>query len=247
MDADYHPKKYPKATRFKKLYDENNYEKSASFRIPKKLHQIWIGGEVPKQFLSLAKTWEAFHPDWEYKLWTDKDLENFQFVFCERAFREAKTMGARVDIFRYEILYQEGGIYLDIDFECLRSLNPLQKAHDFFTCIGGHDYIANSVIGVFPRHPLMERILKILSYKKSHDLMNPWFDTGPSFFTAQVARYLKKNKTNSCVYPTRYFHPLPNFHRQAYRKGQLSKRFILSHSIPESFAVHYWAESWVNR
>lgn len=44
-------------------------------RIPKKIHQIWLGSPLPEKFARLAATWKQHHPDWEYmQLWTDQDI-----------------------------------------------------------------------------------------------------------------------------------------------------------------------------
>lgn len=249
MDKCYDPKKYPVCSRFKTLYTKNHFANvdKSQLIIPKIIHQIWIGGNIPKSFKALAKTWENSHPGFIYKLWTDDDLKTFKFTRCKKAFQRAKNMGAKVDILRYEILYQYGGVYLDIDFECIKPLDPLCHAHSFFAAVGGEDYVANSVIGVIKNHPLLERILKCLEYKTEKELSNPWFETGPKFFTHHVYQFLRKHSDYNMIYPTRFFHPLPNNYRFSYRAHQLSKKFISSFFIPETFAVHYWAESWVGK
>ena len=33
---------------------------------------------------------------------------------------EQKILGEKSDIFRYEILYRFGGVYVDTDFECIK-------------------------------------------------------------------------------------------------------------------------------
>ncbi len=249
MDGDYDAKKYSISSRFKRLYLTNHFEKTIKKRpiIPRHIHQIWIGGPVPDTFKKLAKTWQEKHPNFKYTLWTDESLKTFKFSHCGEAFKRAQTMGAKVDILRYEIIYQFGGVYFDIDFECVKSIDPLVRSHSFFTGIGGHDYVANSVIGATANHPLLERLLKHLEHKSQEALNNPWYETGPKFFTYHVYHYLRKKQGGVIVYPTRYFHPLPNTYRFDYRADKLSKRFIERFFIPETFAVHYWAESWVGK
>jgi len=245
MGSDYDPRRYANAKKLKKYYDAYHFQKNpehAVALIPKKIHQIWIGGEVPEKFRGWMTTWQEKHPDWEYKLWTDADIETFPFQYPETFFR-AKNLGAKSDIWRYEILYQEGGVYVDVDFEAVSALDPLLY-HHFFVGIGGFDYINNAIIGSAPGHPLLQRLLKILcSYPTSHfDL--PWYHTGPLFFTKQLYAYLKMHPEEVTVYPTGFFYPLPNEYRFMQRRGALSREQIESFFIPETFAVHYWAESW---
>ena len=62
---------------------ENNFDKyygkkQESVNIPKKIHQIWLGGEFPDKYKRLRDTWIKENPDWDYRLWTDEDVENFK-------------------------------------------------------------------------------------------------------------------------------------------------------------------------
>ena len=42
-------------------------------KIPKIIHQIWVGGKkIPQKYKKLIKTVKDVHPDWEYKLWTNE-------------------------------------------------------------------------------------------------------------------------------------------------------------------------------
>lgn len=106
----------------KMLYERNNLgtiQPSPQPKIPKIIHQIWLGSPLPKQYKKYQKSWRHHHPDWEYKLWTDADVEAFQ-LHNKKLFDEAKNYGEKSDIFRYEILHRYGGVYIDTDIECLK-------------------------------------------------------------------------------------------------------------------------------
>lgn len=246
MDEGYTSQGYHNSKKLKKNYERYHFEKTSYHEqplIPKKIHQIWIGGEVPERFKKLMETWKEKHPDWEYKLWTDEDIKTFVFEEPTTFFR-AENVGAKSDIWRYEILQQQGGIYVDIDFECVKSLDVLVHHHSFFAGIGGFDYINNAIIGSKPNHPILKKLIKILKGTSTDALKTPWYNTGPLLFTRQVYFYLKDFPEEGIVYPIRFFYPLPNTYRFAYWGGELSKENIESFFIPETFAVHYWAESW---
>ena len=246
MEEGYYPGYYRNSKRFKKSYEQFHFEKTPYHEtslIPKKIHQIWIGGEVPEKFKALMQTWKEKHPDWEYRLWTDKDIGGFAFEEPEAFFR-AENLGAKSDIWRYEILYQEGGVYVDIDFECIKPLDILVHHHSFFAGIGGFDYINNAVIGSKPLHPILKKLTKIIKATPTDHLRSPWYNTGPLLFTRTVYHYLKDYPDEGIIYPTRFFYPLPNTYRFAYWRGELPRETIESFFIPETFGVHYWAESW---
>merc|ERR1712070_1358542 len=99
--------------------------------IPRIIHQVWIGGELPHRFQRLAASWKRLHPDWEYKLWTDSDVKGLRLRNRE-LFERAKNPGQKSDILRLEVLYQYGGLYVDTDFECLKSFESSLANLRFF-------------------------------------------------------------------------------------------------------------------
>jgi hypothetical protein len=46
-----------------------------------------------------------------------------------------QNVGAKSDILRREVIYRFGGLYLDTDFECLSSFEPLHDRLDFFASL----------------------------------------------------------------------------------------------------------------
>ncbi len=54
-------------------------EKPTGTRIPKIIHQIWVGPRpFPFKYLQWQKSWQAL--GWTYKLWTDKEVEEFGLI-----------------------------------------------------------------------------------------------------------------------------------------------------------------------
>lgn len=247
MGDGYNPKEHRTSKRFQSLYELCNYEvvtPSEKPLIPKIIHQIWLGSPVPERFKAMMRSWQEKHPDWEYILWTEETLKSYKFQ-NKRAFDTAWNYGAKSDILRYELVEHFGGIYVDVDFECIRPLDPLVYAHSFFTSIGDYDYVNNAIFGAAPHHPILQKIVKIVSVIPDHELTgSPWDNTGPKFFTNQVCRYLKR-RNDGIIYPIKFFHPMPNYLRHQYWRGELSSSFLRSLFIKETFAIHYWAGSWL--
>lgn len=245
MGPEYNPSTWRVSKRFKEIYQEHHFENKWTLheKIPKIIHQIWLGGKVPDQFKSLMQTWKDLHTDWEYHLWTDDSIKTLK-RFAQKPFDCMTNLGGKSDILRYEILYQMGGVYVDCDFECLKPLDPLVEAHSFFAGIGGLDYINNAIIGARPFHPLMKQLLDILNHAPSQNLTSPWYHTGPKLFTFQVYQYLKDHMDDGIIYPINFFYPLPNTLRFKYRKGALTQECKDEWIKPYSFGIHYWAESW---
>ncbi len=105
------------AYNLKTLYEMRNYEIAEYSEIPlipKIIHQIWIGPEIPKKFNSMMASWKRLNPNWEYKLWTNADIASFPMANREQ-FERAENLGMKSDIWRYEILKLYGGVYVDVD------------------------------------------------------------------------------------------------------------------------------------
>ena len=50
--------------------------------IPRIIHQTWKDHDIPERFRAAQASWRTAHPDWEYRFWTDEDLER---LVAERA------------------------------------------------------------------------------------------------------------------------------------------------------------------
>lgn len=242
---------------FHKLYDKNelpNMKVSDTPLIPKKIHQIWLGGNPPDYLPAFQKTWQKFHPDWEYKLWRDDDVKNMH-IHNQELFDAAVNYGQKADILRYHILYEIGGLYVDCDFRCLQKFDILHHCYDFYSGLNncGNIEIANGLIGVSPKHPIMKHCIEKLAastdtlknmpkddpnyLKKAFGLVIS--QTGPGFFTKCFMDIAPTYSGPIIVMPCSFFYPLPNTQRTI--GLQEAEKYIK----PESFGIHYWACSWM--
>lgn len=166
------------------LYDKNKsfrFASSSQYKIPKIIHFIWLGPRpFPSESVQNVRTWLAHHPDWRVKFWTDKkrpppcndmlfcDVNQFPFLFLRRCYEESENWGEKSDILRFEILYQEGGIYVDHDANCLQKFDPLNKGFHFYCGLesphppfaGRNITCGNGVIGSCPFHPIVGRVIE---------------------------------------------------------------------------------------
>lgn len=233
----------------KELYNKNHatkLEQKSHLKIPKKIHQIWLGSPLPEKFKHYQATWQFHHPDWQYKLWTDKDIAAFGLE-NQKAYDTAINYAEKSDIARYEILFRLGGLYIDTDFECLKPFDVLHQCYDFYTGLElpamamflQPIIIPNGLIGSAPGHPIMhaciDEIKKKICDKNNIDIVSK---TGPLLFTniilaiAGTHDYLK-----DIVFPASYFYPID--------KNTKDRSCINSCIQQETYAIHHWAGSWV--
>jgi mannosyltransferase OCH1-like enzyme len=79
--------------------------------LPKKIHQIWLGSPIPDRYKKLCDTWKYYNPQWEYKLWTDDNIDEIH-LSDKKLFDSIKNLGQKSDYLRYHILNQIGGVYV---------------------------------------------------------------------------------------------------------------------------------------
>ncbi len=172
--------------KFKSLYVKNKshlFQTEGEFKIPRVVHLIWIG---PRPFPPLSveniRTWIAKNPDWKVKFWTDRDrpppcngmevyrIDAFPFQFLKKFFEESQNYGEKSDILRFEILYQEGGLYIDHDANCLTSFDSIHRGFDFYCGLetphpplAGRNITAGiGLLGSRPGHPVIKSVIDLI-------------------------------------------------------------------------------------
>ncbi|TKY80199.1 glycosyltransferase [Pectobacterium polonicum] len=100
-------------------------------KIPKKIHQIYTKGinKLPEEILVSIEQLKEMNPTWEYFFYDEKRIiEYIDKHYGKEMLNlylsiEPKYGAARADLFRYLLIYIEGGVYLDIKSSCLNPLN----------------------------------------------------------------------------------------------------------------------------
>jgi hypothetical protein len=158
------------------LYDRNRPDLVSARQdptIPRIIHQIWLGSPLPRKLARCSATWRKHHPDWELKLWTDAEVAKLDFSSREM-FESADCWGQKSDLLRIEILKAQGGVYVDLDYECFKPIDVLVNRYDFFTTLKylytAHlgwpaiwqqpIVVCNSLIGARPGHPILDAYLQ---------------------------------------------------------------------------------------
>jgi hypothetical protein len=153
--------------------------------VPKKVHQIWFGGEIPpwRQYLFDINKTATERNGYVYRLWQNADRTpaffestiGYQNGALERGQAQGQSRWAQVaDLARMEILYKEGGVYLDSLFETgddfYKEITRLSlEGKAFIGCnedpcelecgANGKKYLSNSFIATMQWSPVMERLL----------------------------------------------------------------------------------------
>tara|TARA_Y100000739_G_scaffold229735_1_gene245772 strand:- start:2799 stop:3686 length:888 start_codon:yes stop_codon:yes gene_type:complete len=220
---------------------KKNLNKKRMNKIPKIIHQIWIGPrKLPKKYSIWAKTWQELNPTWKYKLWTEIDLK--KLTLKNRGLYESSTnYGYKSDLARYEILSKFGGLYIDTDFECLSPIPDNFLDFDFISCIvfSEEPQINNAIMMSKKDSKIIKNMIN--SIKLLNDFNNPIDiikSSGAINLTKQYFSLNQNAKKNCLILPSNYFYPLPNF---LLNINQDPYEFI----NPETIGIHHWEMSWI--
>lgn len=125
----------------------------------RKIWQTAITVEASQKWNNNITTWRTLNPGWEYNLLTDEDMEFYIHEhFSHRAdivgvWDELKLPIAKADLFRYLILFQEGGVYTDLDTTNIVSIDewiPPNFSRAGINVVAGLEY-ADHTYRIFPR------------------------------------------------------------------------------------------------
>ena len=100
--------------------------------IPKIIHYCWFGGnELPEKVRCCIDSWRRCCPDYEIIQWDESNYDVTKNEYMHQAYLHKKWAFVS-DFARLDIIFREGGIYLDTDVETVRSFDHLLNAEAFF-------------------------------------------------------------------------------------------------------------------
>lgn len=226
--------------------------------IPHVLHQVWKTAVLPLAWRDQVLSWRRHHPGWQFRVWSDEEaraLVAASFPELLAAYDGFTYDIQRADAARYLILLRHGGVYADLDLECLRPIGPLLAGHSLVAGLappfharelGRQAMVCNSFLAAAPGHPLLQALLRPLGERRrivTHDEVLA--STGPLFLSAMLDRYGTKDVT---LLDPHVFSPFTNgsapFRALARggREGDTARTDALAAG---SYGIHHYANSWV--
>jgi len=176
--------------------------------IPKLLHLIWVGDEARRPDACIA-SWRDQHPGWTVKVWGNAELRGRDWVNAAHM----KAMAARewngvADMMRWEILFEEGGVLVDADSFCVRTLPDWMLECEAFACWENElvrpGLVAAGYFGTVPRNPFVGRLVEGIRAQASVTDRMAWESVGPLFLTDTWRREGYQNLT---ILPSHFFIP----------------------------------------
>lgn len=182
---------------------------------------------MPEQHRRWMEGWGDFHPHWERRLWTEKNRPRLR---NEATFKKTKVPAQWADIISYEVVHQFGGIYLDTDMECLKSIDRLLDGIDAFTAESAPGEIAVGIFGAVPGHQWLDDVIGRLPDAFEQHPHDNSAATGP-----RLVESVTHDHPEVTVFAPEYFYPYGS-HEPSRAGGP----------FPNAYAVHHWFGSWVD-
>ena len=165
-------------------------------KIPKIIHQIWIG---PKQRpYVLMDSWVTKNPDFEYILWNEEEFEKRGIVFeCQKQIDAIEEINGKADIIRWELAYKYGGIFLDADSICVEPLDSYLMSNVAFAGYENEtmrpSLVATGTMGFPKGYTLCSAAIDWMltnPVSQRETGQRAWFNVGPGLLTRMLSSNL---------------------------------------------------------
>jgi mannosyltransferase OCH1-like enzyme len=205
---------------------------AAEILIPRTIHRMWLGpNPIPEVFEHYWETWARHHSGWDLRTWTDDTLPP---LANQAEVDRSSSFKTLYDMVRYEVLRQFGGVIIDMDMECIRSLEPLLPGVSCFVpLITPREHrVGVQVMGAVPHHPMLERAVELLrdtAGLQARTGLAGSHEAGPAF----LSRVVDEFRDQVTLFPREAFLS-PLTIEPPKRPGR----------FPQIYAVHHNTESW---
>jgi mannosyltransferase OCH1-like enzyme len=148
--------------------------------------QYWDQGVPPSEIELLASSWKRNNPEYSYELYDSCRADKFIFDNFGgevlKLFQNAALPAMRSDIFRIAYILKNGGVYVDVATECVKSLSTLrlEEKVELVLMRKWHGMIWNGFLMASPGGSYIEKLwCEILKNLKLCAHRNVWACTGP--------------------------------------------------------------------
>lgn len=227
-------------------------------KIPKIIHQIWLQGEnnIPIDYPNYSASWKNLNPEFKYILWDENmiiNLINNKFPKFLNVFNNYPKLVQKVDAAKYLIIYVYGGIYVDMDLECLKPIYELieNKQIILFKCdinilmrmvfyYTTNNILQNCFLVSIENHPFWLYIIDLMMKEDlkqgEYELLENYIfrTTGPGLLSNAYYTYPYKN--NFTIIESQLIEPLSSCQYDAYNCSNTDCTI----KVPESYAFHHF-------
>ncbi len=165
----------------------------------KVVHQTWKSKTLPKEWQRYRNNCQKMNPDFEFHIWTDKEVEAFlqdNYPWFVPTYKTYPYKIQKFDSVRYFILNHYGGIYMDLDINCKIPFqdifNNISYDIDVILAATNPIGVTNNFMVSKPNQPFMKMLTHDL-VDANHMYVTPhWtvmMSAGPLFVFRSLEKY----------------------------------------------------------
>lgn len=207
--------------------------------IPKQIHYCWFSGNpIPESLQKCIGSFKERCPDYEIIRWDETNYDVNKYEYTRQAY-EAGKWGYIPDIARLEILYENGGFYLDTDVELRKSLDELRYQPAF---CGREEWGHVNFGGGSGCMKHFELVGEILDFRKNVPFIQEdgaynleasgYYETKPLIDRGLTLKNRTEVVDEMTVYASEFFHPFN------YITGA-------EHITEDTISIHHFQGGWL--
>ena len=162
--------------------------------IEKNIFQSWHTKNLHPLIQSKIDFYKKLNPEYSHHLYNDNDMDNFVNDYFKgeiaESYNKLNIIVAKVDFWRYLVLYKYGGIYLDMDSSIEKPLNELIKDSDtaIITAEGNPSLYVQWALIFSKEHPILKKTIElIVNNIKNNSYPNDIHKmTGPTVYSRAI-------------------------------------------------------------
>jgi len=199
------------------------------------------------------------HPGWGYRLWTDEDNERFvneYYPELAELYHSFTYAIQRVDVIRFLILYALGGVYADLDIECLQPIDSVLDGTHFVASYEHAQHakwlnepflVSNAFMASPKHHPFLEAVITRLrkTNPRAGNAQDVLESTGPIMLTNVYKSYAGNDVLLLDEKMVSPFQSTSKKLQILFDGGPKAARIKAACVKKGTIAIHYWRNSWV--
>jgi mannosyltransferase OCH1-like enzyme len=206
--------------------------------IPKKIFQTHKSIEYIKTKPKIQKainSWRRFCPEFEYYFYTDELCDKFiKDNFDKHIYNLYKNLPLPVmkaDLWRYCVIYINGGIYADTDTICLSNPNLLINNSLLTIAPENNVHLCQWTFSAPPKSQILKTIIDLCIERLTNNVDYSNYNfihhlTGPGLFTDGIEKYLIQNNFTIYSDKTLYSNYYPNSFLKVFNRDIFHTKMI---------------------
>jgi len=179
--------------------------------IPYRIYQTNYTNQVSTTIYETCMIIRNMNPEYDYYFYDDQACRAYIKAHYPANYLTAYDMilpGAyKADLFRYLVLYREGGVYMDCKSSTIRPLRDFIEPTSTFTVFRDRPLgsLLNSFMACTPNHPILKIVVEmtVANILSRHYGKNALDITGPQVLGRAFNRYMKREELTD-IHPGKY-------------------------------------------